>query len=248
MGDVDGQYVAQLFKYMREEFLLDALVDYRIEPEDPTRTIPNPARQVVDRELRKARAGVDKIKESYGAMMLDQLQDGQLTARMLEVAQKSIRREIDEANDQVEMLRAQQKCLPVRVPLAQARPNQELVKLSTERKHLTNVLKLVAYQIESDLVNLLRPHYARTDDEGRTLIQTALQGAATLEPTDTELRVTLCPLSSAHRSQAVAALCETLNESNTCFPGTRLRMRFAVAGVCNDRKSGQVSEGVCQEF
>jgi len=28
---------------MREEFLLDALVDYRIEPEDPTRTIPNPS-------------------------------------------------------------------------------------------------------------------------------------------------------------------------------------------------------------
>jgi hypothetical protein len=27
------------FKYMREEFLLDALVDYRIEPEDPTRSI-----------------------------------------------------------------------------------------------------------------------------------------------------------------------------------------------------------------
>ncbi|MGC2410066.1 MAG: helix-turn-helix domain-containing protein, partial [Methyloceanibacter sp.] len=33
------------FKYMREEFLLDALVDYRIEPEDPTRTIPNPERR-----------------------------------------------------------------------------------------------------------------------------------------------------------------------------------------------------------
>jgi hypothetical protein len=31
------------FKYMREEFLLDALIDYQIEPEDPTRTIPNPA-------------------------------------------------------------------------------------------------------------------------------------------------------------------------------------------------------------
>ena len=33
------------FKYMREEFLLDTLVDYRIEPEDPTRTIPNPERR-----------------------------------------------------------------------------------------------------------------------------------------------------------------------------------------------------------
>ena len=40
------------FKYMREEFLLDALVDYRIEPEDPTRTIPNPERRALDKEIR----------------------------------------------------------------------------------------------------------------------------------------------------------------------------------------------------
>src|ERR1035438_9338620 len=33
------------FKYMREEFLLDALIDYQVEPEDPTRSIPNPDRK-----------------------------------------------------------------------------------------------------------------------------------------------------------------------------------------------------------
>jgi hypothetical protein len=43
------------FKYMREEFLLDALVDYRIEPEDPTRSIPNPERRALDKEVRAAR-------------------------------------------------------------------------------------------------------------------------------------------------------------------------------------------------
>jgi hypothetical protein len=46
--------------------------------------------------------------------------------------------------------------------------------LSTERKHLTNVLKMVAYQIESDLVELIRPEYKRAEDEGRTFIQTVL--------------------------------------------------------------------------
>ena len=137
---------------------------------------------------------------------------------------------IQEAAERVAELIAQQKSLPLRVPLAEARPDQDLVKLSTERKHLTNVLKLVAYQIESDLVNLIRPHHARAEDEGRTLIQTVLQSTATLEPTDQELRVTLSPLSSPHRSQAVAALCENLNTAETCFPGTNLRMRFAVAG------------------
>src|SRR6476660_6173902 len=40
------------FKYMREEFLLDALVDYQIEPEDPTRTIANPERRALDNEIR----------------------------------------------------------------------------------------------------------------------------------------------------------------------------------------------------
>ena len=49
------------FKYMREEFLLDALMDYQIEPEDPTRTIPNPERRALDKEIRAARADLAKL-------------------------------------------------------------------------------------------------------------------------------------------------------------------------------------------
>src|SRR5262249_48339018 len=55
------------FKYMREEFLLDALVDYHIEPEDPTRAIPNPERRALDQEIRAARANLARIEREYGA-------------------------------------------------------------------------------------------------------------------------------------------------------------------------------------
>ena len=218
------------FKYMRQEFLIDALSDYEVEPDDPERSVPNPARKAVDQELRKARARLNKLKQTYGEASLDYLEGRTPTMREFKAADKKIYQEIQEATGRVAELAAQQKSLPLRVPLAEARPDQDPVKLSTERKHLTNVLKLVAYQIESDLVNLIRPHYARAEDEGRTLIQTVLQSTATLEPTDQELRVTLSPLSSPHRSQAVAALCEDINAAETCFPGTDLRMRFAVAG------------------
>ena len=44
------------FKYMRQEFLIDALCDYQVEPDDPERSVPNPARKAVDNELHKARA------------------------------------------------------------------------------------------------------------------------------------------------------------------------------------------------
>ena len=218
------------FKYMRQELLIDALSDYQVEPDDPERSVPNPARKAVDKELRKARAHLSKMKETYGAAFIDYFKGRTPTKRAFTTDEKKIYQEIQKATDRITELVAQQKSLPVRVPLAQAQPNQKLVKLSTERKHLTNVLKLVAYQIESDLANLIRPHYARADDEGRTLIQSALQSTAALEPVGNELRITLAPLSSPHRSQALAALCETLNKTETRFPGTDLLMRFAVAG------------------
>ena len=218
------------FKYMRQEFLIDGLSDYQVEPDDPERSVPNPARKAVDKELGKARARWNKLKQTYGDASLDYIEGRTPTMREFQAADRKIYQEIQEAAERVAELAAQQKSLPLRVSLAEARPDQDLVKLSTERKHLTNVLKLVAYQIESDLVNLIRPHYARAEDEGRTLIQTVLQSTATLEPTDQELRVTLSPLSSPHRSQAVAALCENLNTAETRFPGTDLRLRFAVAG------------------
>ena len=60
------------------------------------------------------------------------------------------------------------------MPVAEAQKGQEVVKLSTERKHLTNVLKMVAYHMESDLLELIRPHYKRVEEEGRTFIQAAL--------------------------------------------------------------------------
>jgi len=74
----------------------------------------------------------------------------------------------------------------------------------------------------------VEPHYRRADDEGHTLIQSALMSAADIEVTEKELRVTLSPLSSPHRTQAIAALCEELNQTATMFPGSRLCLRFAV--------------------
>jgi len=95
----------------------------------------------------------------------------------------------------------------------------------------TNLVKMVAYQAESDLLRTVAPHYRRAVDEGRTLIQSALASSAALEVTPTELRVTLARLSSPHRTRAIAALCGTLNQSNTRFPGSALRLRYAVRGV-----------------
>jgi transposase len=216
------------FKYMREEFLLDALIDYQVEPDDPTRTVPNPERRRVDTQIRAVRAEVATLEQRFGAAAADNPEGQRPTMRGFKIAHGKLGKQLRSAKGRLAKLIDQRRDLPRRVQV-QDTSHAAVIRLATERKHLSNLIKMVAYQAESDLAALLGPHYARADDEGRTLVHELLQAAADLDVTDSELRVTLRPLSSPHRTLAIKALCENLNETATTFPGSRLRLRFAIA-------------------
>jgi DNA-binding CsgD family transcriptional regulator len=217
------------FKYLREEYALDALVDYGAEPADPNREVPNPARRALDIELREARVALLKLQAQYGQKAVANPEGKRPTMRGFKIAHGRLHWALRAAMNRVSQLETKRSAVPARVPVGQVVAG-DVVKLATERKHLTNLLKMVAYQAESDLVRLVAPHYRRAEDEGRTLIQTALASTADLAVTDGELRVVIAPLSSAHRTRAIKALCDEINRMPTNFPGTRLRLHYAVVG------------------
>lgn len=117
--------------------------------------------------------------------------------------------------------------MPARVPVQQV-ARGEVVKLAVDKKHLTDLLKMVAYQAECDLLRLLAPDYARSEDEGRALLRSALLASGDIEVAEHELRIKIDPLSSPHRSTALADLCGRLNASPCLFPGSKLRLLFDV--------------------
>ena len=215
------------FKYLREEYALDALVEYAVVSDDPAREVPNPAWASVDAQLRQTHAQLDRLQAEYGLEALTNLEQQRRTMRGFKTAQGKLSQQIWQAWQRVLQLEKRRAVLPRRVPV-QSILEEPVVKLAPERKYLTNLIKMVAYQAESDLLRLVAPHYPRADEEGRTLLQAALASAADLEVTPTELRVTLAAQSSPHRTRAIAALCEALNRTNTTFPGSPLRLRYAI--------------------
>src|SRR3984893_9838787 len=215
------------FKYMREEFLLDALIDNQIEPEDPTRTIPNPERRALDKEIRTARADLARLEREYGAAAADNAERHRPTMRGFKIAHGTLGKRLRMARAHVARLFEQRRDVAKRVEVRDL-SERAVVKLATERKHLTDIIKMVTYQAESDLVMLLRPHYARVDQEGRTLLHELFAATGDIRVSDSELHITLAPLSSPHRTLAAQALCEMLDQTATTFPGSRLRIRFAV--------------------
>ena len=215
------------FKYAREEFLLDALCDYQVEPDDPTRTVPNPERRAFDKEIRAACAEVGELEAAYGAAAVDNPEGRRPTMRGFKIAHGKLGKQLRAARERLAELMTRRRLVPERIEVRDISPGS-VVKLATERKHLTNIIKMAAYQAESDLLATLSSTYARRDDEGRTLLHELFGAAADIAVVDGELRISLHALSSPHRTLAAQNLCAALNETATLFPGTRLTMRFAI--------------------
>ena len=211
-------------KYMRQEFAIDALLEYGFEEEDQLRSMPNPAWRQADKVWKRARSKAGKAKTAYADAVL---------AR--EPLPMELLRELSAAQAQADARKEARDALPERVTVADLPDEARTVRLPALRKRLSDGLKMLAYQVESDLVRAVAPHYARVLDEGRTLIAAALGSSGDLEVTETELRVTLAPQSSQHRTRAIAALCEQLDATASVFPGTRLRLRYGIRGLdCGD--------------
>ena len=216
------------FRYLRHSFALDALVTYAAEPADPGRTVPNPARKRLTRQLAEVRRTLAAREQTYGAEALTNPEGRRPTMRGFKIAHGKLAQAIRTLQATAQRLARRLKALPARVPIGELQPPETVVQLAPEAKLLTDSIKLTAYRAETSLVGLLGPHYARTEEEGRALLRELFTAPADLLPDEATgvLRVRLHSLANPRSNRAVAALCEALTATQTCFPGTNLRLVY----------------------
>lgn len=99
--------------------------------------------------------------------------------------------------------------------------------LETERKLLTDALRVSIYGTESALVCLLAPHYARSADDGRALLREAVRGAADLWYANGQPRASR-DLSPPRLTRALTALCDVPNDTATTYPRAATEVKCAV--------------------
>lgn len=207
------------FKYASEEFALDALVEYAVQDVSSEADRPNPERKRVQKELSKARGEVSRLREELGEAATS---SRTRTMRGFKISQATLRRQLESAEAKVQSLKAEHSQLPARVPAS------ELKTFTTEKKLIVDTIKMTAYRVETELLGMLQGRYARSHQEGRTLLHALFQTAGRVELQEQQLLITLNPQSSPHRTRAISRLCGELNQFQTCFPGTNLQLNFAV--------------------
>jgi len=209
------------FKYMREEFALDGLLEHGVD--DITEgDRPNPNRTSLEKKLKAVHAKVANLLTVLGAQAEDKQGAPQKTMQGFRNAHASLRRELEAERRKAQRLRNKIDALPKRVAA------NDLKTLKREVKLIGDAIKMTAYQVEGELHGLLNDIYPRQGDEGRTLLHAAFQSAGQIHVEGDRLRITIEPQSSPHRTAVLAKLCEQLNAVDTTFPGTKLRLAFAV--------------------
>ena len=208
------------FKYMKEEYALDALVEYGAEEVSATADRPNPQREQLVKKRRKVQAELVRVQAELGKGR--EAVSAAATEEDVEKVQAELRARMAVLQKHEAKLTIRIKKLPKRVPAA------GLKKLKGEKKRLVDTVKMIAYQVATMMLGEVGKHYARSEEEGRTLLTAIYQSSGRLEVEEGELRITLSRQSSPHRTEVLRKLCAEYDARGVCFPGTNLRLRYSV--------------------
>ena len=214
------------FKYARQHYSLDRLVDYRTEVISDPLPVVNPAYRQLDGQVRSCTGKLNRRLAQFGAMNLEEpIGPKQVAAFMQHKA--DMQEEIEVLQREIQTLKDQRKATARHISIDELPEQDQFLQLSTQSKQLIDTLKMIAYRAETAMANILRDTLSHPD-EARRLLQSLYKTEADLLPDANQgtLTVRLHHMANPCSDAAIQKLCEELNATKTQFPRTNLRLVF----------------------
>lgn len=216
------------FKYMIANYDFDKMTSYGVETIDQNKEVVNPAHRVIKYRIKKAKEKMKRLEAQFYPL-LEQAIDTQVQQMpALTNKQKTVKENIDAYAEIIRDLQTQAKSIPPRIKLKDMPQAGRYNKLKTESKMLMNIIKMICYRAETAVANLAAPYLAKDADEKRKFIQQIIDSPVDMNPDHQRktLTLTLYSLSANRYNTALAELIKLMNQTETIFPGTDLRLLF----------------------
>jgi ubiquinone biosynthesis protein UbiJ len=214
------------FRYMRQNYNLDGLVDYGTGVIPETTQVVNPAHRRLDGMVRRKASLLNRKQAEFGAINLeDDIEPKKVEA--FAQRKSELQDAVAELQKEIDDLKAQRKATNRHITYQELPEESRIERLSTQSKHLIDTIKMIAYRAETAMAQIVREKMTRHDD-ARSLLRAIYQTEADLVPDQQAktLTVHLHPLANASSDEAVRHLCSEINATETTFPGTDLRIIY----------------------
>ena len=214
------------FRYMREHYGLDSLVDYATEEIPDTTKVVNPQYRRLDGQVRRKRGLLNRKLAAFAALNFKgEIKPAKVQA--FEQQKAELQEEIGALNKALEELKRQRKEVKHHITVAELPDEERFKRLSTQIKHLVDTIKMVTYHAETAMVQIAREKMSREED-ARSLLRALYKAEVDLLPNEKAgvLTVRVHHLASHSADEVIRHLCNELNMTETIFPGSTLRVVY----------------------
>jgi len=223
------------FRYMREHYSLDRLTDYGTEEIPDTIRVVNPEYRELDGQVRRKAAILGRRLAEFGAMNLE----GDIAPKKVEEYQRKkaeLQDDVLHMQTELQRLKAKRKAVDRHITIAQLPEEKRFSRLSTQTKHFVDTIKMIAYRAETAMAHVVREQMTREGD-ARNLLRAIFNAEADLLPNEEKetLTIRLHHLPTHCADETLRHLCVQLNETETRFPGTNLRLVYNLVSSQNPR-------------
>lgn len=216
------------FKYMIANYDFDKMISYGVETIDENKEVVNPPHRSKKHEIKKAKEKARRLGAQF-CPLLEQAIDASLE-QMPELThrQKEVKEKIDALHVQIDKLETEARAIPPRIKLKDMPADHRYNKLTTESQMVMNIMKMICYRAETAVANLSAPYLSREEDEKRKFVQQIIGSPVDMVANHQEktLNITMYSLSAPRYNKALAELIKLLNDTETIFPGTDLRLFY----------------------
>ncbi len=216
------------FKYMKQNFGIDRLITYSLEETPDTTEVVNPEYRNVDYEVRKTNGLLNRKIKEYGQINYEEVIDSNESENFI-LKKLMVIDEIEFLKKEVSNLKEVRSKLPKKIEFKDLPEEERFKSLCTQSKHFIDTVKMIAYRAETAMAYTLKEKMSRKED-ARSLLQGIYQNEADIAPdyVNKKLYIRIHNMANQSSMKAIYHLCEELNETETLFPGTDLRLVYEV--------------------
>ena len=221
------------FRYMRQEYDIDRIIQYGVDEIDKITMVVNQKYSNLTQRLKKLREKKARRQAKLYALVTENIKgEMEQTGKNIK-KQLCFRQEIELFEAEEQEILAQRKQQPYRISIDEMPEHSRYNKLKTESKHLQNIIKIICYRAETAIANLLTAHYRKGSNEIRALVKSIIFTKADIYPDykSNILTVRLNSLATPRDNMAINEICQTLNDYEAVFPGTKLKLVLKTATV-----------------
>lgn len=231
------------FNYAMSHYPIDLLCEYGAEPFADDQRIVNPAWRELTKQRNSARGKLTRRRAKFVELDGQKRADPKHKGHEKWLLRKAeVQEEIDALLAEIKRLTASRKETEHYITWGEL-PKKEkelFLRLPSGRRRLVNTVGMICYRAETALANLLcEGDSTLSSTDARALLQGLFETPGDLLP-DAEagtLEVRVHGSSTPAANRRLAALFKPLNETETVFPGTNLKLVFSSVLPADDGRS-----------